>query len=157
MKQRSWTDNELIEACKTSLSIRQVLMKLNLSPKGGSYKIVKNHIIRLKIDISHFLGMGHLKGKTHNWGKAIPLNEILVENSKYQSTHHLKNRLLKENIFYQKCYKCGNIDWLGLPISLELEHINGISTDNRLQNLTLLCPNCHSQTLTYRGKNKKHG
>ena len=53
-----------------------------------------------------------------------------------------------------KCESCGISEWLGKPLSLELDYINGDRYDNRLQNLRILCPNCHAQTDTYRGKNK---
>ena len=53
-----------------------------------------------------------------------------------------------------KCECCGLTEWLGQPIALELHHINGITTDNRLDNLVILCPNCHAQTDNYRGLNK---
>lgn len=83
---------------------------------------------------------------------ARPLSKILVENSNYQS-YKLGKRLLREKLKEYKCELCGNIEWLGKPIPLELHHINGINTDNRLENLQLLCPNCHALTDNYRGKN----
>lgn len=149
-------NEELIEKfVKESYSYAQVLKKLELKPIGGNYRILKNKIKKLNLDISHFTGKGHLKGKTHNWNNTkIPLEEILVEQSTYQS-YKLKNRLLKENILENKCCECGlENKWNGKELSLHLDHINGISSDNRIENLRLLCPNCHSQTSTYAGKNK---
>lgn len=105
--------------------------------------------------IFHITGKGYLKGKTHNWGEEKNLSEILVKDSSYTNTSKLKERLLKKGLMNYKCYKCGGREWLGEPIPLELEHINGDRFDNRIENLTLLCPNCHAQTDTYRGKNKK--
>jgi 5-methylcytosine-specific restriction endonuclease McrA len=68
----------------------------------------------------------------------------------------LKSRLLKEKLIEYKCVKCGNTgEWQGEPLSLQLDHINGNNKDHRLENLRLLCPNCHSQTKTYSGKNSK--
>ena len=66
-----------------------------------------------------------------------------------------KKRLLKEGLLQYECYKCGLKEWMGEPISLQLEHKNGDNTNNTLKNLTLLCPNCHSQTKTFAGKNIK--
>ncbi len=109
---------------------------------------------RLKLNKASLLGLAHLRGKTHSWAKKIPLNEILVENSSYQS-FKLRNRLLKGGLMQAKCYSCKNTTWLEKPIPLELEHVNGNHSDNRIENLTLLCPNCHALTPTYRGKNKK--
>jgi 5-methylcytosine-specific restriction endonuclease McrA len=148
------TDQEVIEAINSSQSYRQALIKLGLKPIGGNYRILQRRIKEIKLDTGHFTGQGHLKGKTHNWATRTPLTEILVEGSNYQS-YGLKNRLLKEKIIENKCSECGLLDeWNGKKINHHLDHINGINTDNRLENLRLLCPNCHSQTDTYTGKNK---
>lgn len=93
-------------------------------------------------------------------GFLTPLSQILVENSYYQS-NKLRIRLLKAGIKSYKCEVCNNSVWNNKPIPLELDHINGINTDNRLENLRFICPNCHAQTDSYRGKNhgkasKKH-
>ncbi len=64
-------------------------------------------------------------------------------------------RLFKEGIKKEQCENCNNTHWLNKKIPLELDHINGNNTDNRIENLRILCPNCHALTLTYRGKNKK--
>lgn len=150
-----FTDEQLITAVAKSSSIAQVLRSLNCRAAGGNYLTIKSHIERLGLNTDHFTGQGYLKGKTHNWSSSIPLTEIMVAGSSYTSTHSLKRRLLKANIFEHKCYRCDNKEWQGHPIPLELEHINGDRRDNRKQNLTLLCPNCHALTDTYRGKNIK--
>jgi 5-methylcytosine-specific restriction endonuclease McrA len=147
---------ELIELVKVSISYAQVLNKLNLIPTGGNYRILKRKINELKLDVTHFTGQGHLKGKTHNWSKKTDLQEILKENSNYQS-FKLKNRLLKEDLIENKCKLCGvGSTWNGKKLNLHLDHINGNHSDNRLENLRVLCPNCHSQTETYAGRNKKN-
>ena len=68
----------------------------------------------------------------------------------------LKERLVKEGILEYKCAECGISKWNNKPLSLHLDHINGINNDHRIENLRFLCPNCHSQTDTYAGKNRKH-
>ena len=79
---------------------------------------------------------------------------ILVINSTYSRTN-LKPRLISENILEYKCIECGNTgEWNGKPITLQLDHVNGVYNDNRVENLRFLCPNCHSQTDTFRSKNK---
>jgi len=153
MASKRYTDEDFIKAVKESISIRQVLEKLGLVTCGGNYFQANLKIKRFQLDTSHFSGQGHLKGKTHSWAKKKPLKEILVKNSRYNG--HLRERLLKEGIFENKCYKCGITEWNGKPISCELEHKNGDHFDNRIENLTFLCPNCHSQTRYFRGKNKK--
>ena len=151
------TDNEFITAVKESISIRGLLEKLNLIPSGGNYKVAKAKILKLKLDTSHFLGMGYLKGKTHNWNNTkTPSSKIFKKNSKYLgTTNNIKNRLIKDGFAEWKCYSCGLTEWKNNKIPLELEHKNGDNKDNRKENLTLLCPNCHALTDTYRGKNKR--
>jgi 5-methylcytosine-specific restriction endonuclease McrA len=153
-KRTNYTEEEFKNAVETSYSISQVLIKLSLEPTGGNYALFYSRVKKLGIDTSHFTGKGHLKGKTHNWSKSIPLEEILVENSSYFNTHDLKRRLLNNGLLFYSCSECGISDWNGSSLSLHLDHINGERTDNRLENLRLLCPNCHSQTDTYAGKNK---
>lgn len=87
--------------------------------------------------------------------RAIPLDEVLVENSTYQRVH-LKRRLLEQGLLENTCALCPQgPEWNGKPLVLALDHENGISNDNRLSNLRLLCPNCHSQTETFAGRNTR--
>ena len=88
-------------------------------------------------------------------GKKIPLNEILVGKHPHYQTFKLKQRLIKEDILKNKCSECGLSEWNNKPLSLQLDHIDGDSSNHVLKNLRLLCPNCHSQTDTYCGKNKQ--
>lgn len=156
MAKRSWTDEQLITAVARSSSIRNVIIQLGLIPAGGNYVQVTNRINALKLDVGHFLG----KGWNVNWQfdpqKPIqPLDTLLVCGSKIQS-YHLKKRLFAEDIKQPKCELCG---WCERAadgrIPVELDHINGQRNDNRLSNLRILCPNCHSLQSTHRGKNKK--
>lgn len=152
MRVRSWTTEQFVEAVKNSTGIREVLREIGLKPTGGNYKQFHKYVEELGLDTSHFKGQGWNKGKKLP-GKGQPLSEVLTENSG-MNTCHLKKRLIKEGVFERVCSNCLNIEWCGQEIPLELEHINGISNDHRLENLCLLCPNCHALTDTYRGKNK---
>ena len=147
-----YSEQDLIEAVKTSFSIADVCRKVGLKPAGGNYKTIKQKIIKFNIDDSHFLGQGWNVGLKFNPKPAKDIEQYLVENSTYQS-FKLAKRLLKEGYKEHKCEICKLTEWLGKPISLELHHINGISSDHRIDNLQLLCPNCHAQTDNYRGKN----
>ncbi len=152
---RKWTDEAFRVAVASSFSLREVLLKLGLKPAGGNYKEFSKHAERLGVDTSHFTGQGYLKGKSHNWAPARSLDSILVEESDYTLTSGMKQRLVRVGILEQKCYECGITEWEGRPLSFHLDHINGINNDHRRENLRLLCPNCHSQTATYCGKNKR--
>ncbi len=148
----TYSEEDLRKAVKTSTSIRQVLEKLDIVPAGGNYQTTNRRIQKLNIDTSHFTGQAWNRGKII--GPKRPIEEYLKENSVVQS-FRLKNRLLLEGLKEHKCERCGITEWNGKPAPLELDHINGNHHDNRLENLRILCPNCHAQTDTYRGKNKK--
>ncbi len=144
---------KLIDAIESSTSIRQVIHKLGLNESGSMYASLKRSISDWEIDIGHFRGQGHLKNGVPS--NATPLDEILVKRSSYKSSV-LKKRLIKAGLIEDKCVKCNTLpEWLGEPITLELDHINGDRFDNRLENLRVLCPNCHSQTRNFRGRKNK--
>lgn len=147
-----YTVDQLKEACKTSLSRREVMRKLGIIEAGGNYSTIKRRIAELQIDISHWTGPGWNVGTRYrNPSPAKPITDFLIKN-KHCSSHHLKLRLIKEEYFEHKCYKCNLEKWFGQPIPIELEHIDGDHDNNEITNLTLLCPNCHAQTPTYRNK-----
>ena len=148
------TKEDFEKAAKESFSIAGMCRCLNLKPAGGNYKLIHDAIIRYNIDIGHFTGQGWNTNLRFKPFQEKPLIEILVKDSTYQS-HKLKRRLILEGVKLHVCESCRLTEWLGKPIPLELHHINGNNSDNRLENLLLLCPNCHALTDSYRGKNKK--
>ena len=153
MMRKSYSEKQLVEALQRSTSIRQVLQKLGLAEAGGNYASVQKQISLLQLNTSHFNGRGWRKGTETPVVKCRSLTEILLEGTSVQS-YKLKQRLLLEGIKVAECERCKLKEWQGQPIALELHHINGKSNDNRLENLQILCPNCHAMTLTYRGRNK---
>lgn len=152
MKSKKYTAQELINAIQSNKSIRQVLITLGLAPQGGSYATISKAIKKYKIDTSHFTGKGWNKGKSLT--PKVNIQDYL-SNQKPIHSFKLKNKLIAENILARICHNCRLTEWLNKPIPIELDHIDGNPLNNNLDNLRLLCPNCHALTDTYRGKNKR--
>lgn len=152
---RSWADEQLVEAVAASKSYRQVLLLLGLIPAGGNYEQVKRRVRELGLVTEHFTGMGWNIGLQFHPNPPAPLETLLVVDGTAQS-FVLKKRLFVAGLKKPKCELCG---WAKRSadgrVPVELDHINGNHHDNRLENLRILCPNCHSLQPTHRGKNKK--
>lgn len=141
-KYREWTDEQLIEAVRTSESVADVLRKINLRTVGGNYLNIMRNINRLNLDISHFKGQG--------WSKLKQLKE-------FKDYGHAKN--CKKHLILSRghtCERCKQSVWENLPIPLEIHHIDGIRLNNHESNLQLLCPNCHALTDNYRNKRRNN-
>lgn len=119
--------------------------QLGLRGGGKQFKSLSIHIERLSLSTLHWDNSGR---------PPLDLAEICVENSDYKNTTFLAERLVREGVFDYKCNCCGVVEWLGKPLKLHLHHKNGVNNDHRVINLELLCPNCHSQTDTYSGRNR---
>lgn len=130
-------------------SFTEALSYFDLKNKGNNFLSLKKRLLEDNIDFSHFKNNSDVK-------KSLSINEILVENSTYTNNFSLKKKLFKLSLLKNICYICGlSPEWNKIPLSLQLDHINGISNDHRIENLRILCPNCHSQTNNFAGKNKK--
>jgi hypothetical protein len=157
LSSRRFTDDDLRAATLASASYAEVMRRLGYEPSGGIHRFIKGHIKRLNLDTSHFLGQAWARGKKGGTGgsfKARPLVELLVDGSKIGGSALLR-RLIREGIKDRRCESCLRTTWLDQPVPLELDHVNGDPTDNRLENLRALCPNCHALTATYCGRNRR--
>ena len=133
-----------------SQSYSEVLTKLGYTERGGEiYRILKDRLSKFNIDTSFFKGKAH--GKTHN--RKYDLSEVFIQHSLYRGK--LIYLMVNNNIKPYKCECCGISEWMNKHITLQVHHINGDHFDNRLENLQILCPNCHSQTNNFGGANVK--
>lgn len=135
-----WTKEKLVDIALTSISYAECIRKMGLVEAGGNFKQLQRNLDKFNINTDHFLGQAHNKGK-----ELIPYEELIKPTT-------IKNRILKDRGHI--CENCGIKDWLGKPLTLELEHVDGDNRNNNKTNLLLLCPNCHSQTPTWRNRKR---
>lgn len=155
-KLKKLTLEEIKSAIEKSKSSAEACRILGLSDNGGMTSRFRRLALKHNLDLSHWTGQLWSKGKTCLDDlriKGIDEKDIFSAESKV-SASWVRNVLKKKNLIEYKC-KCGIIDtWNGEPIDLQLDHINGKRNDHRLENLRWICPNCHSQTNTFCGRNK---
>lgn len=142
-KYTNWHTSENAErlkvAVQASKSISEVCRKLGLADRGGNIATIRNHIVRLGLDTSHHTGQA--------WNRD---NYKRPNQVRHKSS--LKAFLIRTHGHY--CWSCKLEQWNGLPIPLEMDHIDGNNTNNELDNLRILCCNCHAQTSTFRNKKR---
>lgn len=142
-------DQIIIDACSTSLTMAEAASKADVH-----YNTFIRHAKRLGVYQPNQGGRGTRRPKEDGFGK-IPLEKILKGMWPEYQTFKLKHRLFEAGLKQNKCEQCGISEWNGKHLSCELDHVNGKSRDHKLQNLKILCPNCHSQTDTFRSKNMR--
>lgn len=150
--------SELQRVVDESNSYADVLRKLGMSEHGGNRKTLNKVIDELDIDLTKISQNRnkYLSNTLKKSRRTVPLEDIIT--GKYKEPYNgnaLKTRLIKAGYKEHKCENCGLTEWLGEPIPLEIHHENGDHYDNRLENIKLLCPNCHSLTDNFAGKNIK--
>jgi Zn finger protein HypA/HybF involved in hydrogenase expression len=154
-----WTipKEKLQEILDTSCSFVDVLVKLGYDGYNGNHRTLKNRVKHDNFDLTKMEINRKESEKEHleklRYKGLVDISDILIENSSY-SRYNLKQRLIDEKLKEYKCECCGiGNEWNGKELKLQLDHINGINNDNRIENLRFICPNCHSQSDTFSGKN----
>lgn len=142
-KYRDYSDEDIIKYAREVKTASELLLKLGLKQAGGNYYTIKRKLDKLNIDCSHWVGKAWNKDqRTKKW-------------SDFKNNEHIKKHLIKDR--GRICESCSNTEWMKNPIPLEIHHIDGDRTNNDYDNLQLVCPNCHSLTSNYRGRNVKKG
>lgn len=151
-----WDKQIIVDTIKKSDSYSETLRRMNIPISGNNSSTLKRKIKAFNIDISHFTFSKQYKSNVQN--KAYVSAVTYLNDNVPIASSKLKNKLIKEGIKENKCEICGISSWMDKVIILQLHHINGIHSDNHLENLQLLCPNCHSQTDNFCGsaQKKKH-
>lgn len=140
-KYLDYTESDIIEKAKHSRSLSDLIKKLGLRTAGGNFATIKKKLKILNVDTSHWKGQGWNRG------------EQLKDWENYKRPCNLKHHLIKEKGY--KCQMCGLTEWNKKDIILEIHHVDGNRLNNKLINLQLLCPNCHSTTDNWRNRKRK--
>ncbi len=153
-----WTREVLAPVVAISTSVNEVVRRLGLECVGGHQANIGRRIRAYGLDTSHFTPVVRAARAKLNWRRPRTAEEILVDDTS-TATQRIPGRRLKQAIqelgHEERCAMCGiEAEWLGEPLPLEVDHIDGNWRNNRIENLRLLCPNCHSTTDSYRGRGK---
>lgn len=139
-----YSDEEIRRAVESSDSWAGACRFLNIqNPSTGSQTHIKRRASKLSVDSSHFTGQSWRKGRVFDFERK-PIEFYTVLNGPFITSHNLKIKLFRSGAKRKECESCGISEWMGEDMPLELDHINSNRVDNRLENLMILCPNCHA-------------
>ena len=156
MTKRTWTEENLRLSVIKSKTYSEVMLALGLAPIGGNYKTIKKYITSLNLSTNHFM-------TAQEFGKRLDhtrLTEDQILERHFRLGHIVNGSTLRRFLSRfqdaSRCSVCASSNfWNGMPLTLQIDHINGDRTDNRLDNLRYICPNCHTQTHTFAGRRNK--
>ena len=141
----NWNLERIKEIIPQCINFTEVLEMLSIPRQGNNSNTLKRLLDENNIDYSHFTGRARVYNNTSTSIKEYLSNRVKITSGK------LRIKLLTEGLKENKCEICGITKWLGKPIVCQLHHIDGNNQNNNLENLQILCPNCHSQTENYCG------
>ncbi|HEU0241226.1 MAG TPA: HNH endonuclease signature motif containing protein [Micromonosporaceae bacterium] len=145
---RTWTDTDLVAAVAASISMAGVMRRLGLRINGTGYRQIHRHIVRLELDTSHLGGQGWNRGGFHS-AAARQANLLPSLRKGVDKVKDLRNRLIASGLKEARCEECGISEWCGQPAPLQVDHVDGDGRNNELENLRILCANCHMLTETW--------
>lgn len=142
------TPGQFNDACKRATNLTELVQELGLSVHSCNYEKCRRWIQEHSANIDHWIAGSSSRRK-------FEFNDIFCENSKYPRTM-IRTKIMLYNVLdLHECSQCGISEWQGQPLKIQVDHINGNSQDNKIENLRGLCPNCHSLTETFTGKNQR--
>lgn len=149
-----YTKEIIQEAVNRSFCWAEACRQLNLQPSSGSQSYLKKRAMDFKVSFGHFWSISKLSARPKKTLRK-DIRSFLISNGPFINSHALKVRLIRDGLKRHACESCGITRWMDRPTPLELHHVNGVKNDNRIENIQILCPNCHAMTPNHAGRKLK--